>query len=269
MSSDYLLASDAEGERLRLQARVWEPETERLLEVLAIEPGWSCLDLGCGAMGILGPLSRRTGPGGRVTGVEIDPTLLAAARRYVEVGGLSNVELIEGDVYQVDLAVSAFDLVHERWVLPHVATPAAFLQKMIALAKPGGLIVVQESDQHSWNFFPPAPNWARLKAIIEAGFALRGDINIGRRTYHLLRAAGLENVQIRAAVLALHNSHPYMRLPIIGANAMRPHLLKAGITTDTELADLLAEVEALVADPATVQLTFTLTQVWGQKPVAT
>lgn len=35
-------------------------------------PGWRCLDLGCGAMGILGPLSRRVGPDGSVVGLDQD-----------------------------------------------------------------------------------------------------------------------------------------------------------------------------------------------------
>jgi hypothetical protein len=60
--ANYVLASGAtELERLRLQARVWEPETERWLDEIGIQQGWACADLGCGAMGIIGPLSRRVG----------------------------------------------------------------------------------------------------------------------------------------------------------------------------------------------------------------
>src|SRR4051794_11047087 len=67
----YLLpASASELERLRLQARVWEPEAETLLDRIGVQPGWRCADLGCGAMGILGPLSRRVGPTGRILGLD-------------------------------------------------------------------------------------------------------------------------------------------------------------------------------------------------------
>ena len=120
--------------------------------------------------------------------------------------------------------------------------------------------------QEEWNFYPPSPTWPRLKQIIEAAFALRSDINIGRRTYGMLRRAGLEDVTIRAAVLALQDSHPYMRLPIVGVTAMRPRIVEAGIATDAELDELLAHVEQRVSDPETFQITFTLTQVWGRKP---
>ena len=81
---DYLLLDSAsELERLRLQARVWEPETEAWLDHLSPMEGWRCLDLGCGAMGILGPLSRRAGPSGRIVGVDIDPMQLRGARAFV------------------------------------------------------------------------------------------------------------------------------------------------------------------------------------------
>jgi hypothetical protein len=51
--ANYVLASGAtELERLRLQARVWEPETERWLDEIGIQQGWACADLGCCAMGL-------------------------------------------------------------------------------------------------------------------------------------------------------------------------------------------------------------------------
>ena len=69
---NYLLAGGAaELERLQLQACVWEPEAEVMLAHIGLQAGWRCLDLGCGAMGILGPLSRRVGPEGQVTGIPL------------------------------------------------------------------------------------------------------------------------------------------------------------------------------------------------------
>lgn len=264
--TDYILASPVETERLRLQARVWEPEAEAMLDLIGIQPGWSCIDLGCGAIGILGPLSRRVGRGGRVIGVDLEKPLLAAARAYVQEAGLTNVEVLERDAVNTSLPRESFDFVHERWVFPHVSSPDTVLQEMLELARPGGIVAVQETDQNSWNFFPLSPKWPRLKQIIESAFALRSDINIGRRTHGMLRRAGLADVKIRAAVMALQDSHPYMRLPVIGATAMRTRILEAGLATDAELDDLLADVEERVRDPETFQITFTVTQVWGRKP---
>ncbi len=264
--TDYVLASKDEMERLQLQARVWEPETEIMLDRIGVQAGWSCVDMGCGAMGILGPLARRVGVGGRVIGVDSEESLLAAAQAYVKMENLTNVELRKRDVMSVGLPAESFDFVHERFVFPHVTSPESLLQEMLTLTRPGGYVAVQEPDHSSWNFYPPSEKWSRLIRIIEAAFALRGDINIGRRTYFMLRKAGLEDVTIRAAILALQNNHPYMRMAVIGANAMRQRIIAAGLSTDAELADLLLDAEQRANDPDTFQISFTVTQVWGRKP---
>ena len=135
---EYLLAGGvAELERLRVQARVWEPEVEVMLEMIGVAPGWRCIDLGCGAMGILGPLSRRVGPKGEVTGVDMDAKQLAAARAYVAGEDLKNVKVLELDAYNTRLPRESFDLTHVRFVFAPVGRDADLLREMIALTRPG------------------------------------------------------------------------------------------------------------------------------------
>jgi ubiquinone/menaquinone biosynthesis C-methylase UbiE len=74
-----------------------EPETEVWLDQFGLVTGWRCLDLGCGAMGILGPLARRVGSSGQVIGVDVDPVQLRGARAFVAENVLTNVEIIEAD----------------------------------------------------------------------------------------------------------------------------------------------------------------------------
>jgi hypothetical protein len=170
-------------------------------------------------------------------------------------------------VMNIGLPAESFDLVHERFVFPHVSAET-LLQEMLTVTLPGGYVVLQEPDHSSWSFYPPSAKWRRLIGVVESAFALRGDINIGRRTYFMLRRAGLGEVTIRASVLALQDNHPYMRMAIVGANAMRQRILSAGLATDTELDDLLGDAEQRASDPETFQITFTVTQVWGRKAAA-
>ncbi|HUS17362.1 MAG TPA: methyltransferase domain-containing protein [Chloroflexia bacterium] len=264
----YLLADQRnEEERLRLQARVWEPEVEAWLDRVGLTPGATCLDLGCGAMGILGPLSRRVGPTGHVLGVDNDSRLLSAAAAYVQVEGLSNVELRSANAYQTGLPRAAFDFVHARFMFAPLGHDADLLQEMLALTRAGGTVAIQEPDATSWTCYPPHSAWAHLKASILTAFRQGGgDFNAGQRTFQMLRDAGLVDVQVRAAVLALHDAHPYMRLPIQFATSLRPRLLEGGILTERELDELLAACEAIAADPGTSVLSFIVTQVWGRKP---
>src|SRR6188472_3608737 len=115
---EFLLSrTPSESERLELQALTWQPEIETILDEIGTEPGWRCLDVGCGPMGILGPLSRRAGRSGKVVGLDNDPVLLEAARRYAKANALGNVELREGDLFRTDLPPHSFDLVHARFFL--------------------------------------------------------------------------------------------------------------------------------------------------------
>ena len=82
----------------------------------------------------------------------------------------------------------------------------------------------------------------------------------------MLHRLKLHDVQIRAAVVALQNQHPYKRLPVQFATSLRKRILDAGILSEIELDRSIAECEQLADDPETIVLSFIVTQVWGRKP---
>jgi SAM-dependent methyltransferase len=267
---DYLLSDAAsELERLRLQARVWEPEAEAWLDLLGPMQGWHCVDLGCGAMGVLGPLARRVGPDGRVVGIDRDPLQLHGARDFVAGAGLGTVEILEADAYDCGAALpdGAFDLVHTRFLFAPAGRDAQLLDEIWRLTRPGGTIAIQEPDSAAWACYPPSNAWDRLKvAILETFRRGGGDFDAGRRTFGMLRDRGAEEVRIRAAVVALPPGHPYLRLPIQFAASLRARILEEGIMDTTVLDEAVAECERAAADSGTVGLSFVVTQVWGRKP---
>jgi SAM-dependent methyltransferase len=264
----YLLSDGAaELERLRLQARVWEPAAEQLLDQIGIAPGWRCLDLGCGGMGILGPLSRRVGPSGKVVGVDRDAQQLAAVRAYVDEEKLTNVEILDTDAYATDLPDATFDLVHVRFLFAPVGRDDELMTEMLRLVRPGGIIAIQEPDASAWACHPLSPAWAALKtAILQAFKAGGGDFDAGVRTYGMLRSAGVRDVHVRSAVIALQDGHPYMRLPIQFATSLRQRIIDGKFLSESELDEHMAACEEVVRDPATWVTTFILNQVWGKAP---
>jgi SAM-dependent methyltransferase len=266
--NEYLLArgSDEVG-RLTSWAEVWQPETEEMLDQIPIQVGWQCIDLGCGPRGILGTLSRRVGPTGTVLGLDADPAQVAAAGEYARANGYANVSLMRGDAYATGLPRSSFDLVHARFLLTPLGREKALLEEMLALARPGGRIVLQESDSSSYISDPPQPAWDRLKELTVAAFARGGgDYNTGRHLYGILRRAGLENIHLRAAVLPLPGGHPFRRWPLQSVAALRKPMIEWGLTTEAELESLLAKGEAIAADDDVFLLSFMVVQAWGQKP---
>ena len=258
-----------EVKRLQSWARSWEPETEAMFDRIQVQPGWRAIDLACGPMGIIGPLSRRVGPSGSVVAADLNPGMLSAARAYSEESGLQNIEFVTANAYQSDLPHASFDLVHARFMFAPLGQDDTLLDEMIALARPGGIIVSQESDESGYVCYPPQPAWERLKQLTVEAFARGGgDYSAGRRIYGLFRHAGLQDVQARMACLALPAGHPYRLWPIESALAFRPRFLEWGLITASELDNLLQECEHIARDPETFLTSFVVTQVWGRKPAA-
>lgn len=267
MSMSYLLSSGRpELDRLRLQALVWEPDAEALFGEIPVRAGWTCVDVGCGAAGVLRPLSHAVGPSGSVVGLELDPLLASAAEEFAADNSLSNVAIRRGDIFAGDLTESGFDLVHVRFMFAPIGRDEELLARCAALCRPGGVLVIEEPDASSWTLLPADAAFDRLKAIIRRAFAAGGgDFDAGRRTRAMLQQAGFAQVQIRAAIHALGPGHPYLRLPIQFATSLRSRISASAAIAESALDDLVAQVDRSVAASDAAGLTFALIQAWGRK----
>ncbi|CAN5851378.1 hypothetical protein BH20GEM1_BH20GEM1_06990 [soil metagenome] len=250
----------------RLQAQVWDPEVEAWLAQIDVQPGWQCVDLGCGAMGILEPLSRRSGAGGRVIGIEPRAPMRTAAGELVRRSRLDNVRLLDASPDRTSLPDESFQLVHERFLLSAGWNERKLLGEMIRLTRPGGIVALEEPDLSSWHSHPDHDAWARLRGAVGTAFlAGGGDLDAGSRTFGLAREAGLDDVRIRAATIALQGAHPVKRLLVDLAEAHRERIVQDGTLDERELEELLAECDAIARDPSTVVVSFLMSQVWGRK----
>lgn len=264
---DYLLGSETEVSRLQVQAQVWEPATETMLDRIAVPPGWRCVDLACGPLGVLAPLRNRAGADGIVIGVDMDGHQLDAARAALAAAGIEGVELLEGDAYDTGLPRESFDLVHARFILAPVGRDDDLIREMLGLARPSGIVALQEPEISSWNYEPRIPEFDQLKQAFVAAFERGGgDFNAGLRLHRLLRDAGLRDVETTAAVVPLRDRHPYLRLATQFAISLRKRILEGGLMTEAELDRAAQACAALADDPRTFMLSFTVVQAWGRKP---
>ena len=252
--------------RSRLQSQIWDPEVESWLDQIDVQPGWQCVDLGCGAMGILEPLSRRSGPTGRVIGLEPRSSLHLAAREFVIRSRLDNVRMLDTPPERTSLPEESFHLVHGRFLLSAGANAAELLAEMVRLARPGGFVALQEPDAGAWRCYPDHASWDRLRELTRDAYsAAGGDLDAGRATFTLLRDAGLEDVRIRTATIALQGVHPVKRLLVDLAEIHRQRILAAGTIEEPELDGVMAECDRIARDPSTIVVSFLTTQVWGRK----
>jgi SAM-dependent methyltransferase len=136
--------------------RQLEPAGAAGLRALEAAPGEAVLDLGCGAGATCAALARAVGTGGRVTGIDISPDLLAVARRRP---GCERVAFLEGDAATYPFAEASFDALFSRFGCLFFDRPVAAFANLRRALRPGGravLVVWREPGLNPWAAIPAA-----------------------------------------------------------------------------------------------------------------
>jgi ubiquinone/menaquinone biosynthesis C-methylase UbiE len=190
----YALArTPAEYERLRTQARAWEPAMVRLLEQLRLGPGARCLDAGCGPGEGMRLMAERVGRAGRVTGIDIDAPLGEQALAMLRGEGHDQCDFARVDLTAGEAIPGApFDLVYARLLLFHLPERIDVLRRLWDAVAPGGHLLVQDYDVRASGVLPEPDSIQEWKRVVLAAFDARGaDPEIGAHLPQLFAEAGI------------------------------------------------------------------------------
>jgi SAM-dependent methyltransferase len=108
----------------------------RLVKHAGIRPGARVLDVGCGT-GVVGITAARLGA--RVTGLDLTPELLEAARENARTAAVA-VDWHEGDVENLFFDAAMFDVVVSQFGHMFAPRPDVAVAEMLRVLKPGGTI---------------------------------------------------------------------------------------------------------------------------------
>jgi SAM-dependent methyltransferase len=257
---EYLLArADESAERGRLRnLEAWlDPITVRHLEATGIASGWRCLEVGAGGGSIARWIRERVGDSGSVVATDIDTRYLTDLATTVDVR--------QHDLLADELEVGAYDLVHGRAVLQHLAEPLVGLARMRDAVGPGGWLVVEESDlgMFSMSGSPDAGRATALVHELQQRWASLGvlDSFFGRKVPGLVRELGFEAFAVDAATGVGTRGEPVY-------DAMRlawPRLRRAAGAVGLEEDDLVC-LDRVWESPSTLAVTMTLFAAWARKP---
>jgi ubiquinone/menaquinone biosynthesis C-methylase UbiE len=262
-SGEYPIERRAgEVERLRVQSDALAHHTEAMLDQIGVGPGWRCLDLGCGPRGITDVLAERVGPAGSVVGLDFDATFVEIGVR----GAPPNVRFVRGDAYATGLPGAGFDLVHVRFLACTVGEPERLIAEAIRLARPGGVVAMQESDPVTLNCYPPHPAWTVLRAAWIGCFPGTSELPVAQRSFRLLRRSGLRDVQYRPCVVGVRSGDPWQDYLPATVESLRARVLERGLIAEDAFDATLAACRLHLADPETVFVGPMLVQVWGRVP---
>lgn len=140
--------------------RHWGPV---LCEAAHIGPGQRLLDVACGTGALTVAAAGRVSPGGAVLGLDINPEMLAVARRQHP-----EIEWHEGRAESLPFAGASFDAVVSQFGLMFFDDRVAALREMQRVLRPGGRLAVAVCDA-----LERSPGYAALAALLDRLFGRR------------------------------------------------------------------------------------------------
>lgn len=185
-----------ELERLQLQAQRSARLELQMLERMGLADGQAVLDLACGP-GVISRLIAQAHPQSRVTAMDLNGELLAAARQEATTAGLTSIRFLQGDVYEPPLEQGQFDFIYARLLFQHLEEPLRALEAIQTLLKPGGVLCIFDIDD-SWLTLVPEPEgFATFTTHAARAQARRGgNRQIGRQLGRLLEESGYDPVDV-------------------------------------------------------------------------
>jgi SAM-dependent methyltransferase len=155
-----------------------------------VREGETVVDLGSGAGIDLLLAGRKTGPAGRVIGVDMTDEMISRARENIARSGMKHVEVRKGIIEDLPVESASADWVISNCVINLSPEKPKVFAEIARVLKPGGRMLVSDivvEDLPAW-----AREDARLYASCVAGAISEKDYVAG------LRDAGLENVEVRS-----------------------------------------------------------------------
>jgi demethylmenaquinone methyltransferase/2-methoxy-6-polyprenyl-1,4-benzoquinol methylase len=114
----------------------------RLVEAAGLRPGGSAIDVACGTGKVAGDLQRRSGPEGRVLGVDISPGMIGIARRRL--AGRPGLEFVVGDALALPSDGAAFDAATIAFGMRNLPDYRRGFAEMARVVRPGGRVLCLE-----------------------------------------------------------------------------------------------------------------------------
>jgi ubiquinone/menaquinone biosynthesis C-methylase UbiE len=190
--------------RLEVRGKHWffQKVLREYLDAMDIDVTSTVLDMGCGTGVAARTIARRAKFSGRVTGVDLSPYLVDAAKRLADKEGLgSRLEFRSGDTRDLDIPDGRFDAVVAHTLVSHVQEALTVLKETGRAVRPGGLIAIFDGDYASMTFALDDPLQSKMydETLINAVVT---SPRVMRQMPRLIQRAGLEMVRTFPYIMA-------------------------------------------------------------------
>ncbi len=202
MSRDY--SGYVDPDYLDLAARLLLPSKLRTYELMELQEGHRVLDLGCGPASDTIALAGMVGETGRVVGVDADDEMVHEANERANAAELAGrVTHEQADAASLPFDDDSFDSCRSERVFQHLPDPAAALAELIRVTRPGGRIVVLDTDYGSVSIASEFPEIERR--LVEQYCSMMNGPFVARLLSRMFSGAHLDDVSVEPAPFIIEN----------------------------------------------------------------
>ncbi|MEX0684217.1 MAG: methyltransferase domain-containing protein [Dehalococcoidia bacterium] len=204
-----LVGNLAENYERYLVPAIFRPWAIGLVDLAAPQQGERLLDIACGTGVVARIASERLGPAAKVTGLDLNPGMLAVAGSVTPAG--ASIEWQQGNAEGMPLPDEGFDVVLCQQGLQFFPNKATALREMNRVLAPGGRLALS-----AWRDIKHIPGYLALAETLtqyvspESGGFLQmlGSLDDPAELRNLIEEAGFTDVTIRVESGELRFSSP-------------------------------------------------------------
>ena len=167
----------------------WQ-QPDRVIEVLAIEPGSKIADLGAGSGYFTFDLAAATGPDGVVYAVDVDPDMIELLDEKAAEAGTTNVRTLLAEPDDPGLPDGEIDLVFTSNTYHHIENQPEYFARLATDLAPGGRIAILDlRPDAGWfqRWFGHATDAAQIRdEMRRAGYELEDEQDFVERQSFLI-----------------------------------------------------------------------------------
>lgn len=177
----------SELKRLQSQANIASMEMKLLIEA-GLPTHGKIVDIGCGP-GYYAERIKKSNSELEIIGIDSDPVILEEAR--------TRIKTVQADACSLPFEDNVFDGSIARFVLQHIQNPQLAVKEMVRVVKPGGVIIIIDTDNDLWLLDPEPALFSQVFSAYKYKAQQKGaDPFIGRKLYRLLKDNSISNIHV-------------------------------------------------------------------------